>query len=68
MRVGVLGLARSGRSAARLAQARGHDVFASDAGNAADVVAAAAEIRAAGGHAETGATPLQSWGAATSSS
>jgi UDP-N-acetylmuramoylalanine--D-glutamate ligase len=54
VRVGILGLARSGRSAARLARARGHDVFASDGGSSADVLAAAVEIRAAGGTVETG--------------
>jgi UDP-N-acetylmuramoylalanine--D-glutamate ligase len=54
MRVGILGLARSGTSAARLARARGHDVFASDAGSAPDVEVAAAEVRALGGRAETG--------------
>jgi UDP-N-acetylmuramoylalanine--D-glutamate ligase len=54
MRIGVLGLARSGRSAARLARARGHDVFASDGGTGADVLAAADEVRALGGRAETG--------------
>jgi UDP-N-acetylmuramoylalanine--D-glutamate ligase len=54
MRVGILGLARSGRSAARLAMARGHDVFASDAGSGAEVQEAAAAIRALGGTAETG--------------
>ncbi|HEX6306743.1 MAG TPA: UDP-N-acetylmuramoyl-L-alanine--D-glutamate ligase [Longimicrobiales bacterium] len=54
MRVGILGLARSGTSAARLARARGHDVFASDAGTSADVEQAAAEVRRAGGRAETG--------------
>lgn len=54
MRVGILGLARSGRSAARLARARGHDVFASDAGASAEVLAAADEVRGLGGAAETG--------------
>lgn len=54
MRVGIIGLARSGRSAARLARARGHDVFASDAGSSPEVQAAAAEVRALGGVAETG--------------
>jgi UDP-N-acetylmuramoylalanine--D-glutamate ligase len=54
MRVGILGLARSGKSAARLALACGHDVFASDAGTAADVNAAAEEIRRLGGTVETG--------------
>jgi UDP-N-acetylmuramoylalanine--D-glutamate ligase len=55
MRVAILGLARSGRSAARLARACGHEVFASDAAADADIVAAAAEVRALGGQAETGA-------------
>jgi UDP-N-acetylmuramoylalanine--D-glutamate ligase len=54
MRVGILGLARSGTSAARLARAEGHDVFASDAGASTDVEAAAAAVRALGGRAETG--------------
>jgi UDP-N-acetylmuramoylalanine--D-glutamate ligase len=54
MRIGIIGLARSGTSAARLARARGHDVFASDAGSSAEVVAAAADVRALGGVAETG--------------
>jgi UDP-N-acetylmuramoylalanine--D-glutamate ligase len=54
MRVGIIGLARSGMSAARLARARGHDVFASDAGTSAEVHDAAAEVRALGGAAETG--------------
>jgi UDP-N-acetylmuramoylalanine--D-glutamate ligase len=54
MRIGILGLARSGRSAARLARARGHDVFASDAGSSEEVLAAAEEVRALGGAAETG--------------
>jgi UDP-N-acetylmuramoylalanine--D-glutamate ligase len=52
--VGILGLARSGRAAAKLALARGDRVFASDAGESADVRAAAAEVRAAGGEAEVG--------------
>ncbi|HEX6134503.1 MAG TPA: UDP-N-acetylmuramoyl-L-alanine--D-glutamate ligase [Longimicrobiales bacterium] len=54
MRVGILGLARSGSSAARLARARGHDVFASDAGSSTEVEQAAAAVRSAGGRAETG--------------
>ncbi|MGH7501192.1 MAG: UDP-N-acetylmuramoyl-L-alanine--D-glutamate ligase [Longimicrobiales bacterium] len=52
--VGILGLARSGHAAAKLALARGEHVFASDAASSADVAAAAAEIRALGGDAETG--------------
>lgn len=55
MRIGILGLARSGASAARLARTRGHDVFASDAGSSDEVVSAAAQVRALGGRAETGA-------------
>jgi UDP-N-acetylmuramoylalanine--D-glutamate ligase len=54
MRVGILGLARSGTAAARLARSRGHDVFASDGGSGEAVEAAAAQVRAAGGRAETG--------------
>jgi UDP-N-acetylmuramoylalanine--D-glutamate ligase len=54
MRVGILGLARSGTAAARLARSRGHDVFASDAGSGTTVDAAAAQVRSAGGHVETG--------------
>jgi UDP-N-acetylmuramoylalanine--D-glutamate ligase len=52
--VGVLGLARSGRAAARLALSRGERVLASDAGLSPEIEAAAAEIRALGGDAETG--------------
>jgi UDP-N-acetylmuramoylalanine--D-glutamate ligase len=52
--VGVLGLARSGRAAAKLALSRGERVFASDAGASAEIESAAAEIRALGGEAETG--------------
>lgn len=52
--VGVLGLARSGRGAARLALTTGSSVFASDAGDDEMVREAAAEIRRLGGEAETG--------------
>lgn len=52
--IGVLGLARSGRAAARLALARGARVYASDAGDSAEVQAAAAEIRSLGGEADVG--------------
>jgi UDP-N-acetylmuramoylalanine--D-glutamate ligase len=52
--VGILGLARSGQAAARLALARGSAVFASDAGDSDEVRAAAQSIRGAGGEAETG--------------
>jgi UDP-N-acetylmuramoylalanine--D-glutamate ligase len=52
--VGVLGLARSGRAAARLALARGSAVYASDAGDSAELREAAAALRAAGATADTG--------------
>src|SRR5690606_14175986 len=52
--IGILGLARSGRAAARLALARGERVYASDAGDSVELRAAADDIRAAGGAAETG--------------
>ena len=54
MQVAILGLARSGQAAARLARARGHDVFASDADSSSEVLRAAGEVRALGGRAETG--------------
>jgi UDP-N-acetylmuramoylalanine--D-glutamate ligase len=53
-RVGVLGLARSGQAAARLALSTGSRVFASDAGDDDAVRSAAHEIRQLGGAAETG--------------
>ena len=53
-RVGILGLARSGRSAARLALAAGSTVFATDAGDGDELRDAAAEIERLGGEAETG--------------
>jgi UDP-N-acetylmuramoylalanine--D-glutamate ligase len=52
--VGILGLARSGQAAARLALAAGHTVFASDAGTGDAVREAAEAVRRAGGEAETG--------------
>ena len=52
--VGVLGLARSGRAAARLALARGSRVYASDMGDSPELREAAAAVRAAGGEAQTG--------------
>ncbi|MGD8277780.1 MAG: UDP-N-acetylmuramoyl-L-alanine--D-glutamate ligase [Gemmatimonadota bacterium] len=57
--VGVLGLARSGRAAARLALSRGEHVFASDAGDSEDLREAAAEIRQRGGEAETGGHSIE---------
>lgn len=61
--VGVLGLARSGRAAARLALARGARVYASDMGDSPELRAAAAAIRAAGGDAETGGHDVARLGA-----
>jgi len=52
--VGIIGLARSGRAAARLALKRGHRVFASDAGDDERLRAAAEEVRALGGEVELG--------------
>ena len=56
--VGVLGLARSGLAAARLALARGARVYASDAGSSQAVRQAAEQVRALGGDAEAGAHDL----------
>ena len=53
-RVAILGLARSGRAAAELALAVGDRVFASDAGDSAEVRDAAEAVRRAGGEAEVG--------------
>lgn len=58
-RVAVIGLARSGRAASMLALARGMEVYASDAGDSASAREAAAEIRAAGGRADTGGHDLE---------
>lgn len=56
--VGVLGLARSGLAAARLALARGARVYASDAGTSDASRAAADAVRGMGGDAETGGHDL----------
>ncbi|HEU0053591.1 MAG TPA: UDP-N-acetylmuramoyl-L-alanine--D-glutamate ligase [Longimicrobium sp.] len=56
--IGVLGLARSGLAAARLALARGGRVYASDAGDAPKTREAAEQVRALGGDAETGGHDL----------
>ncbi len=53
-RIGVLGLARSGRAAARLALASGMSVYASDSGDSSELREAVAEIRRLGGEAQTG--------------
>jgi UDP-N-acetylmuramoylalanine--D-glutamate ligase len=52
--IGVLGLARSGQAAARLALEKGDAVFASDAGSEPAVRTAAERVRQRGGEAETG--------------
>ncbi len=57
-RIAILGLARSGVAAARLALARGARVYASDAGDRPDLRRAAEEIRALGGDAEVGGHDL----------
>ncbi len=56
--VGVLGLARSGLAAARLARTRGAGVYASDAGDSDAARQAAEQVRAMGGDAETGGHDL----------
>ncbi|HEU0301839.1 MAG TPA: UDP-N-acetylmuramoyl-L-alanine--D-glutamate ligase [Longimicrobium sp.] len=56
--VGILGLARSGLAAARLALARGAKVYASDAGSSGAVREAAEQVRALGGDAEAGGHDL----------
>lgn len=53
-KIGVLGLARSGRAAAELALQLGAEVFASDAGDSESLREAAEAIRRAGGDAEVG--------------
>ena len=53
-RIAILGLARSGVAAARLALAGGAEVYVSDAGDRPELRSAAAEIRALGGDAEVG--------------
>lgn len=53
-RIGVLGLARSGVAAARLALARGAAVYASDVEDSEAVERAAGEIRGLGGDADVG--------------
>lgn len=52
--VGVIGLGRSGRGAAKLALTTGSGVFASDASDGDEVRETASEIRRLGGEAETG--------------
>src|SRR5690606_32069655 len=53
-RIGVLGLARSGIAAARLALSRGAQVYASDFADNEATRAAAEVVRVAGGDAEVG--------------
>jgi UDP-N-acetylmuramoylalanine--D-glutamate ligase len=56
--VGVLGLARSGLAAARLALSRGAAVYASDAGSSDAAKEAAETVRSMGGDAEVGGHDL----------
>ncbi|HEX8394107.1 MAG TPA: UDP-N-acetylmuramoyl-L-alanine--D-glutamate ligase [Longimicrobium sp.] len=63
--IGVLGLARSGLAAARLALGRGARVYASDAGDGEAARAAADQVRALGGDAETGGHDLAKLAACT---
>ena len=58
-RVGVLGLARSGRAAAKLALKQGMRVYATDAGDALDLRATATDLRAAGADVELGGHSLE---------
>lgn len=58
-RIGVLGLARSGVAAARLALARGADVYASDFADNEDTREAAEVVRKKGGDAEVGGHDLE---------
>lgn len=53
-RIGILGLGRSGRAAAKLALSRGSSVYVSDSGDSPELQAAADQIRAAGGTVELG--------------
>lgn len=58
-RIGVLGLARSGVAAARLALSRGAHVYASDFSDNETTRAAADTVRSMGGDAETGRHDLE---------
>lgn len=53
-RIGILGLGRSGRAAAKLALSRGSSVYVSDSGDSSELQAAADPIRAAGGTVQLG--------------
>jgi UDP-N-acetylmuramoylalanine--D-glutamate ligase len=63
-RIAILGLARSGTAAARLALAHGASVYVSDAGDTPALRAAAEEIRELGGDAEVGRHDLAKLAAA----
>lgn len=58
VRVGVLGLGRSGRAATRLLAAHGAEVYASDAANTPEIREAARAARAAGAVADVGGHDL----------
>ena len=53
-RVGVLGLARSGRAAAQLALKQGADVYATDSGDSSELRTAADALRQAGASVDVG--------------
>lgn len=63
-RIAILGLARSGTAAARLALAHGASVYVSDAGDTPALRAAAEEIRELGGDVEVGRHDLAKLAAA----
>jgi UDP-N-acetylmuramoylalanine--D-glutamate ligase len=54
IRVGVLGMARSGRAATQLALAQGHKVYVSDSANTADLWEIARTLQLAGADVELG--------------
>jgi UDP-N-acetylmuramoylalanine--D-glutamate ligase len=60
--VGILGLARSGLAAARLALARGAHVYASDLGDTPATREAAEQVRALGGEADAGSHDAEKLG------
>lgn len=59
VRVGVLGLGKSGRAAARLLAAHGAEVYASDAADTPEIREAAQAVRAAGALADVGGHDLR---------
>jgi UDP-N-acetylmuramoylalanine--D-glutamate ligase len=53
-RIGILGLARSGRAAARLALKQGNDVYATDGGDSPELQSVATELRDLGATVDVG--------------